>query len=147
MADNSNKDGNFSDAEKEAMRARAKELKAEARAAKKREVGEQAVMAAIKEMPEADRELAEKIHQIVSEVAPELWPKTWYGMPAYSIEGKAVICFFQAASKFDARYATFGFNDAAKLDDGNMWEASFAVRKIGEAEAKRIRELVKKAVS
>lgn len=139
--------GSFSNAEKEAMRARAKELKAEARASKKREAGEDAVMQAIKEMPESDRSLAKKIHDLVAEVAPELWPKTWYGMPAYSIEGKDVVCFFQAASKFDSRYATFGFSDTAKLDEDNMWPASFGLTKITSAEEKKIKELIKKAVS
>lgn len=149
MANNTKSEGGvFSDAEKEAMRARAKELAAEMKSGgKKREQGMNAVIEAIEAMPKDEQEIAKKIHQIVSEEAPDLWPKTWYGMPAYSIEGKDVVCFFQAASKFESRYSTFGFNDAAKLDDGNMWVASFAVRKIADSEEKKIRELVKKAVA
>ena len=138
--------GEFSAAEKAAMKQRARELKAEARASKKRSVGEQALLDAIAEMPDADRHLAERFHAIVSSVAPELWPKTWYGMPAYAREGKTVVAFFQGAAKFEARYATIGFNDAAKLDAGVMWPVSFAVTEIGDAEAATITELVQRAV-
>ena len=137
----------FSEAEKAALKARAKEVKAQARAARKREVGEEAVRAAIAEMPDADRVLAERIHDIVSAVAPELWPKTWYGMPAYAQGGKTVVCFFQGADKFEARYASFGFNDAANLDEGNMWPISFALVDLTDEEEARIAELVKRAVS
>lgn len=136
----------FSAAEQAAMKERARELKAEARASRKRADGERAVLEKIAEMPEADRTMAERIHAIVSEVAPELWPRTWYGMPAYARDGK-VVCFFQGADKFEARYATFGFNDHANLDEGNMWPTSFALRALTDVEEARIRELVKRAAS
>lgn len=136
----------FSAAEQAAMKERARELKAEARASRKRADGERAVLEKIAEMPEADRTMAERIHTIVSEVAPELWPRTWYGMPAYARDGK-VVCFFQGADKFEARYATFGFNDHANLDEGNMWPTSFALRALTDVEEARIRELVKRAAS
>jgi uncharacterized protein YdhG (YjbR/CyaY superfamily) len=139
--------GGFSEAEKAAMKERAKELKAEARASKKRSVGEKALLDAIAEMPEQDRVLAERIHAIVSATAPELWPKTWYGMPAYAREGKKVVCFFQGAGKFEARYATFGFNDSANLDDGVSWPVSFALTEIDESTEAMITDLVKRAVS
>lgn len=135
----------FSAAEKAAMRERARELKAEARAGKDREAGENAVREKIAEMPEPDRSMAERIHAIVKANAPELMPRTWYGMPAYTRDGK-VICFFQAASKFEARYATFGFNDAANLDEGAMWPTSFALKELTPAAEAQIAELVKKAV-
>ncbi len=143
---NDEQDG-FSEAEKAAMKQRAKELKAEARASKKRSEGEKALLEAIAEMPEHDRVLAERIHAIVSEVAPELWPKTWYGMPAYSRGGKAVVCFFQGADKFEARYSTLGFNDAAHLDDGHMWATSFALKELTDEEAEVIARLVKQAAT
>lgn len=136
----------FSAAEQAAMKERARELKAEARASRKRADGERAVLEKIAEMPEADRTMAERIHAIVSEVAPELWPRTWYGMPAYARDGK-VVCFFQGADKFEARYATFGFNDHANLDEGDMWPTSFALRALTDVEEARIRELVKRAAS
>jgi len=137
----------FSDAEKAAMKERAKELKAEARASKKRSEGEKVLLQAIADMPEHDRVLAERFHAIVSATAPELWPKTWYGMPAYSREGKTVVIYFQGAQKFEARYATFGFNDSANLDDGVAWPVSFAVTEIDDATEAMIIELVKRAVS
>ena len=137
----------FSDAEKAAMKERAKELKAEARTSKKRSEGERAVLEKIAEMPGPDRALAERIHAIVTATAPELWPRTWYGMPAYARDGKTVVCFFQGADKFEARYATFGFNDAANLDGGNMWPVSFALTELTDAEEALITELVKKAVT
>lgn len=146
-AERTTKSDSFSRAERAAMQARARELKAEARAARKREAGEQAVAAAIADMPEPDRILAQRVHDIVTDVAPDLWPKTWYGMPAYAREGKTVVTFFQGAAKFEARYATIGFNDAAKLDAGAMWPVSFAVTEIGDAEAATITELVQRAVS
>ena len=96
-------------------------------------------------MSGSDKVFAERIHELVTSAAPELWPKTWYGMPAYARDGK-VVCFFQSAEKFEARYATFGFNDTAKLDDGNMWPTSFAVVDLTEVEEKRIVELVRKSV-
>ena len=136
----------FTDEEKAAMKARAKELKAEARASKSREEGEKAIFDAIEQMEEADRSLAQRLHEIITEIAPELMPKTWYGMPAYANADGKVICFFQAASKFSVRYATFGFQPDAMLDDGNMWAASFALIKLTTVEEARIKTLVKKAV-
>jgi uncharacterized protein YdhG (YjbR/CyaY superfamily) len=128
------------------MKERAKELKAEARATKGKADGENDLLAKIAEMPEPDRVMAERIHAIVKASAPDLSPKTWYGMPAYARDGK-VVCFFQSAAKFDARYATFGFNDTANLDDGAMWPTSFALKELtAEGEAK-IAALVKKSVS
>lgn len=136
----------FSAEEKAAMKARAQELKAEARMSKNREEGEKAVFAAIAQMSEADRVMANRLHAIITESAPQLMPKTWYGMPAYANQEGKVICFFQAASKFDVRYATFGFQPDANLDDGNMWAASFALIRLTAAEEEQIRALVKKAV-
>jgi uncharacterized protein YdhG (YjbR/CyaY superfamily) len=136
----------FTDDERAAMKERAKELKAEARATKNRAEGESALLAAIAEMPEPDRALATRVHAIVSANAPELWPKTWYGMPAYARDSK-VVCFFQSAQKFGARYATLGFNDTANLDDGAMWPTSFALKELTAAEEERIAALVKQAVS
>ncbi len=115
----------FTDAEKAAMKERAKELKAEGRANKDRAEGERDVLSKIAEMPESDRVLAERLHEIVKASAPDLAPKTWYGMPAYAKDGK-VVCFFTSADKFKSRYATFGFNDDANLDEGTMWPTSFA---------------------
>ncbi|MBL8163708.1 MAG: DUF1801 domain-containing protein [Anaerolineae bacterium] len=128
------------------MQERAKELKAEARANKNKADGENDLLAKISEMPEAERDMATRIHEIIKANAPELWPKTWYGMPAYARDGK-IVCFFQSAQKFDARYATLGFNDTAHLDDGNMWPTAFALKKLTAVEEARIIELVKKAVS
>jgi uncharacterized protein YdhG (YjbR/CyaY superfamily) len=133
----------FTDEEKSAMKARAKELKAEANKAE----GENAVLAAIAEMPEPDRNMATRIHEIVKASAPVLSSKTWYGMPAYANQDGKVVCFFTPASKFKVRYATFGFNDDANLDDGAMWATSFALTKLTDAEEKKIAALVKKAVS
>jgi uncharacterized protein YdhG (YjbR/CyaY superfamily) len=140
------KSSGFSAEEQAAMKERAKELKAEARASKNRAAGESDLLAKIAEMEEHDRSMATRIHEIVSETAPDLWPKTWYGMPAYARDGK-VICFFQAASKFDVRYATFGFQPDAHLDEGNMWPASFALIDLTPAEEATIAALVKKAAS
>jgi uncharacterized protein YdhG (YjbR/CyaY superfamily) len=137
----------FTAEEKAAMKARAKELKAEARASKNREEGEKAVFAAIAEMKEDDRFMANRLHEIITGNAPDLMPKTWYGMPAYANKDGKVVCFFTAASKFNSRYATLGFNDDANLDDGNMWAASFALMKLTPAEEAKIIALVKKAVS
>lgn len=139
------KSAGFSKDEIEAMKARAKELAAEAKASKKRGVGEKDVQEAISKLPEPDRTMAKKVHEIITKAAPELWPKTWYGMPAYSLNDK-VICFFQAAKKFEARYSTLGFNDSAKLDEGNMWPTAFALVKLGDAEEKEIIKLIKKAL-
>ena len=135
----------FTADERAAMKERARELKAEARANKDRAAGERDVLAKIAEMPESDRLMAERIHAIVTESAPILSPKTWYGMPAYARDGK-IICFFQSADKFKARYATFGFNDDAKLDEGTMWPTSFALTELTTADEERIRALVTKAV-
>jgi uncharacterized protein YdhG (YjbR/CyaY superfamily) len=136
----------FTAAERAAMKERAKELKAEARANKDRAEGERAALAAIAEMPEADRAIAERLHAIITTTAPVLAPKTWYGMPAYARAGK-VVCFFTAADKFKSRYATFGFNDSANLDDGAMWPTSFALKELTPAVEAQIAEIVKKAVS
>jgi uncharacterized protein YdhG (YjbR/CyaY superfamily) len=136
----------FTDEEKAAMRERAKELKAEERANKDRAAGERAVLEKIAEMPADDRDMAERLHALITKTAPELTPRTWYGMPAYAKDGK-VLCYFQDAAKFKSKYATFGFNDNANLDDGNMWPTSFALMKLTKAEEKRIAELVKRAVS
>ncbi|MET8450859.1 iron chaperone [Streptomyces sp. NPDC005209] len=138
----------FTDEERDAMKARAQELKTAARrgsrAAKADTEGE--VLAKIAEMPEADRVLAERIHGIVKASAPQLTPKLWYGMPAYAKNGK-VVCFFQSAQKFKSRYATLGFSDQANLDDGAMWPTAFAVRELTPADEARIGELIKRAVS
>jgi uncharacterized protein YdhG (YjbR/CyaY superfamily) len=121
-------------------------MKAEARASKDRAEGEKAILAAIGAMKEPDRSMAKRLHEIVTASAPSLLPKTWYGMPAYADKDGKVICFFQAAGKFNVRYATFSFQPDAKLDDGNMWASSFALIKLTAAEEKRIIALVKKAV-
>jgi uncharacterized protein YdhG (YjbR/CyaY superfamily) len=136
----------WTEEERAAMQERAKELKAEARANKNKADGERDLLAKIEEMPESDRVMAERIHAIVTATAPDLAPRTWYGMPAYAKDGK-LICFFQPAAKFKARYATFGFENDAKLDDGSMWPTSFALTKLTSADEARIGELVKKAVS
>jgi uncharacterized protein YdhG (YjbR/CyaY superfamily) len=132
----------FTAEERAAMRERAQELKAEARKAD----GEKALLAKIAEMPKPDRVMAERLHAIVKASAPDLVPKTWYGMPAYARDGK-VVCYFQSADKFDSRYATFGFNDTANLDEGAMWPTSFALKKLTAADEKKIGALVRKAVS
>ena len=137
--------GTFTAEERAAMKATAQERKAEARAGKNRAEGERAALAAIDAMGESDRSMAKRIHAIVTANAPDLWPKTWYGMPAYAKEGK-VVCFFKAAGKFDSRYATFGFEEAAKIDDGAMWPTSFALTKLTAADEKKIGALVKRAV-
>ena len=137
----------FTDEEKAAMKERAKELKAEARMNKDKAAGESAVLAAIAAMPEPDRSMARRLHAIVTSSAPGLWPKTWYGMPAYATKDGKVVCFFQSAAKFKARYATFGFNDTANLDEGAMWPTSFALKQLTTADEARISALVKKSVS
>ena len=138
--------GGFSDAERTAMKERAQELKAGARANATRADGERAALAKIAEMQGPDRAMAERLHAIIKASAPGLLPKTWYGMPAYAKDGK-VVCFFQSAQKFKSRYATFGFNDEANLDEGAMWPTSFALKELTAAEEARISALVKKAVS
>ena len=135
----------FTSEERDAMKARAQELKAEARASKNKAEGESAALAAIAAMKEPDRALAQRVHAIIKASAPTLSPKTWYGMPAYA-QGDKVVCFFQSAQKFKTRYATLGFSAAAKLDDGAMWPVAFALRDLTAAEEARIGALVKKAV-
>ncbi|MBA3470194.1 MAG: DUF1801 domain-containing protein [Herpetosiphonaceae bacterium] len=128
------------------MKERAKELKAEARANKNREEGERDVLAKIAEMQESERAMAQRIHEIITASAPDLAPRTWYGMPAYAKDGK-IVCFFQSAEKFNTRYATLGFSDPANLDDGAMWPTAFALMALTAAEEERIAALIKKAVS
>ena len=138
----------FTDEERGAMKERAKELKAAARPGPsgKKADEESAVVAKIAEMTESDRAMAERLHAVITSSAPDLSPKLWYGMPAYAKDGK-VVCFFQSAQKFKARYATFGFNDAANLDEGAMWPTAFALTELTAADEERIAALVKKAVS
>ena len=136
----------FTDEERAAMRERARELKAEERANKNRAAGESDLLAKIAEMRGSDRAMAERLHAIVTASAPDLWPKTWYGMPAYAREGK-VVCWFQDAEKFKSRYATLGFSDEANLDEGAMWPTSFALKELTAADEAKIAALVKKAVS
>ncbi len=135
----------FTDEERAAMKARAQELKAEARANKEKADGENAVLAAIAAMKEPDRAMAKRLHVIIKASAPALSPKTWYGMPAYAKDGK-VVCFFQSAQKFNTRYATLGFSDAANLDEGALWPVAFALKGLTAAEEAKIGALVKKAV-
>jgi uncharacterized protein YdhG (YjbR/CyaY superfamily) len=139
----------FTGEERAAMKERAQELKAEARrgprAKKDKEDGESEVLAKVAEMPEPDRAMAKRLHAIIKASAPALSPKTWYGMPAYAKDGK-VVCFFQSARKFNTRYATFGFSDAANLDEGALWPVAFALKELTAAEEAKIGVLVKKAV-
>jgi len=137
----------FTDEEKAAMKARTQELKAEARASKDRAEGEKAILAAINAMKEPDRSMAKRLHEIITASAPMLFPKTWYGMPAYANADGKVVCFFQAASKFNTRYATFGFQHDANLDEGALWPTAFALKALTAAEEAKISALVKKAVS
>jgi uncharacterized protein YdhG (YjbR/CyaY superfamily) len=137
----------FSEEEKAAMKERAKELKAEERANKNKAEGESDVLAKIAELQGTDRAMAKRIHEIIKASAPALSPKTWYGMPAYANKDGKVVCFFTPASKFNSRYATFGFNDDANLDEGAMWPTSFALKELTAAEEARIAALVKKAAS
>ena len=136
----------FTAEERAAMKERAKELKAEARANKDRAAGESDLLAKIAELPEPERAMAQRLHEIITANAPVLAPKTWYGMPAYARDGK-IVCFFQSKHKFDSRYATLGFSDPANLDEGNMWPTSYALKELTDAEEERIVSLVKKAVS
>jgi uncharacterized protein YdhG (YjbR/CyaY superfamily) len=136
----------FTQDEREAMKARARELKAEERASRNRAEGERDLLAAIDAMREPDRTIARRVHAIVEATAPNLWPKTWYGMPAYASDGK-VVCFFKSAEKFNSRYATLGFEEAANLDDGTMWPTAFALTELTPAAEKKVAALVKKAVS
>ncbi len=136
----------FTDEERAAMKARAQELKAEARANKNKADGERDVLAAIAAMQEPDRGMAKRLHAIIKASAPSLSPKTWYGMPAYAKDDK-VVCFFQSAQKFKTRYATLGFSDAANLDKGALWPVVFALKELTAAEEAKIGALLKKAVS
>jgi uncharacterized protein YdhG (YjbR/CyaY superfamily) len=140
----------FTDEERAAMKERAQELKAEARRGRRgkkgKADGERDVLAKIAEMQGPDRATAKRLHEVIEASAPDLSPKTWYGMPAYAKDGK-VVCFFQSAQKFKSRYATFGFSDEANLDEGAMWPTSFALRELTGAEEAKIAALVKKAVS
>ena len=136
----------FTDEERAAMKERVQELKAAARADKDKADGESTVLAKIAEMPEPERAMGKRLHAIIKASAPALSPKTWYGMPAYAKNGK-VVCFFQSAQKFKTRYATFGFSDAANLDEGALWPVAFALKGLTAAEEARIAALVKKAVS
>ena len=140
------KDKGFTDEERAAIKERAQELKAAARADKDKADGESAVLAAIAAMREPDRAMARRLHEIIKASAPGLSPKTWYGMPAYAKGGK-VVCFFQSAQKFNTRYATFGFSDTANLDEGALWPVAFALKDLTATEEARIVALVKKAVS
>ena len=140
------KSNGFTDEERAAMRERAKELKADARAKKDKAEGEADVLAKIAAMPKSDRAMAKRLHSIVKASAPDLSARTWYGMPAYAKDGK-VVCFFQSAEKFKSRYATLGFSDTANLDEGAMWPTAFALKELTAAEETRIVALVKKAVS
>jgi uncharacterized protein YdhG (YjbR/CyaY superfamily) len=141
-----NSDG-FTADEKAAMKERAKELKAEARAKDNRAAGESDLLAKIAEMSEPDRDMAMRLHEIITANAPALMPKTWYGMPAYANKDGKIVCFFQSAQKFGARYATLGFNDSAHLDDGNLWPTAYALKSLTAAEETKITALVKQAVS
>jgi uncharacterized protein YdhG (YjbR/CyaY superfamily) len=140
--------GRFTDEERDAMKERARELKAAARRGSRADKtdGESEVLAKIAEMPESDRAMGERLHAVIKASAPALSPRLWYGMPAYTKDGK-VVCFFQAAQKFKSRYATFGFNDDANLDEGTMWPTSWALTALSAADEARIGALVKKAVS
>jgi uncharacterized protein YdhG (YjbR/CyaY superfamily) len=137
----------FTDAERAAMKERAKELKAEARWNKDKAAGEKDVLAKITEMKGSDRGLAKRLHEIVKASAPDLSPRTWYGMPAYANKDGKVVCYFKSAQKFKERFATFGFNDAANLDEGAMWPTVFGLKELTAAEESKIAALVKKAVS
>jgi len=137
----------FTADERAAMKERAKELKAEARWKKNREEGERDLLEKIAEMPEPDRGMATRLHELITANAPDLMPKTWYGMPAYANSDGKIVCFFQSADKFGTRYATFGFNDTANLDDGDIWPTAFALKGLNAAGEERIVALVKQAVS
>jgi uncharacterized protein YdhG (YjbR/CyaY superfamily) len=144
--DNTKASTGFTYEEKAAMRNRAQELRAEARANKNKAEGESAALAAIAAMAAPDRAMAERLHALITASAPALAPKTWYGMPAY-VHGTKIVCFFQPAEKFKTRYATLGFNDSAHLDDGGLWPVAFALKELTAAEEAKIVALVKKAVS
>ncbi len=144
MADK--KSTGFSDEERAAMRERAKEMKAEARANKSKADGESDVLAKIAEMPEPERAMAKRLHEIITVSAPALIPKTWYGMPAYANKDGKIVCFYQSAQKFNTRYSTLGFNDTANLDEGNIWPTAYALKALTAAEETRIISLMKRAI-
>jgi uncharacterized protein YdhG (YjbR/CyaY superfamily) len=148
MAERNTATTRFTDEERAAMKERAKEMKTTARRSPRDKAAEaeRDVLAKISEMEKPDREMAEKIHAIIKANAPDLMPRTWYGMPAYAKDG-SVLCFFRPAPKFSERYATFGFNDNAKLDDGTMWPVAYALKKLTKADEARITALIKQAVS
>lgn len=135
----------FSAEEKAALRETARERKAEARSKDLRADGERDLLAKIAELPADEKAMAKRLHALITEAAPDLWAKTWYGMPAYARDGK-IVCFFKPGSKFKTRYATFGFEEEARLDDGSMWPTSYALTKLTKADETKITELVKKAV-
>ena len=147
MATTKKKATGFSAAEKAAMRERAKELKAQEKASNDRAAGEKDIKASLAKMAPADRTLGKKVHEIVTKAAPDLMPKTWYGMPAYANDDGKVVCWFKNAGKFGDRYQTLGFESAANVDDGSVWPVVYAIMKIGPADEKKIAALVKKAVS
>ena len=136
----------FSAEERAAMKERAKELREEEKRKGKADAGEKDLLAKVAEMPEPDRSIATRIHELVKENAPELLPKTWYGQPAWAKDDK-VVCFFQSAAKFNTRYATFGFQDAANLDEGSMWATSFAITSLTKADEATLAKLIKQAAS
>lgn len=142
MAETTSTKSGFSAEERAAMKERAKELKA----SQNREAGEKDLLEKIAELPDDERDIAERLHKLVSEVAPDLAPKTYYGMPAWARDGK-VVCFFQPASKFKVRYSTFGFEQAATLDDGTMWPSAYALTSLSAADEKKLRALVKQATA
>ena len=146
MSQSETKSKGFTAEEQAAMKERARELKAEARLSKNRAEGESALREKIAEMPEPERAMAMRLHEIITANAPDLMPRTWYGMPAYAKDGK-ILCFYQSAQKFDTRYGTLGFNDTANLDDGAMWPTAYALMELTPALEERIAALVKKAVS
>jgi uncharacterized protein YdhG (YjbR/CyaY superfamily) len=137
----------FTDEERAAMRERARELQTQARTGKRKVDGESAVLAKIAALSEPDRSLAQQLHALITKSAPELTPKTWYGMPAYAEKDGQVVCYFQSAQKFKSRYATLGFSDQANLDAGDVWPVAFALKKLTPANQSKITALVKKAVS
>jgi len=145
--DTTKKSAGFSAAEKAAVKQRAKELKAEARAQQDKEAGLKELLARVAELPESERSMATRLHEIVTANAPDLTPKTWYGFPAYATKEGKIVCFFQSATKFGTRYATLGFNDPAHLDDGDFWPVVYALKEMTPAVEKQITALVKKAVS
>lgn len=144
MADK--KSTGFSGEERAAMQERAKEMKAEARANKSKADGESDVLAKIAEMPEPERAMAKRLHEIITVSAPALTPKTWYGMPAYANKDGKIVCFYQSAQKFNTRYSTLGFNDTANLDEGNIWPTAYALKALTAAEEIKIISLMKRAI-